>query len=46
MQKDGIDAFKDFKHDVVLNIYPSKEHSIVIAEKQLVQFQMFLENIK
>ena len=46
MQKDRIDAFKEFKHDVALNIYPSKEHSIVIAEKELVQFQMFLENIK
>jgi len=46
MQKDRIDAFKEFKYDVALNIYPSKEHSIVIAEKELVQFQMFLENIK
>ena len=46
MQKDRIDAFKEFKNDVALNIYPSKEHSIVIAEKELIQFQMFLDKTK
>ena len=46
MQKDRIDTFKKFNNDVALNIYPSKEHSIVIAEKELIPFQMLLDKIK
>jgi len=42
MQKERINAFKEFKKDVLTNKYPAKKHSIGIEKTELNKFKDFL----
>ena len=43
MQKERINAFKEFKKDVSEKKYPNKKHSIKIDKKELNKFKNFLK---
>ena len=43
LQKERVQAFKEFKSDVLNNIFPSKQHIISIDDKELKSFQKFLK---
>jgi 3-methyl-2-oxobutanoate hydroxymethyltransferase len=46
IQKERINAFKEFKSDVQKNKYPTKKHSISLEEKELNNFKRFLNKIE
>ena len=43
IQKERVDAFKEFQKDVSEKKYPTKKYSIDIDKKELVKFQNFLK---
>jgi len=43
MQKERINAFKEFRKDVEEKKYPAKKHSIEIDKKELIKFKNFLK---
>ena len=43
MQKERINAFKDFKRDVYSNIFPTKKNIINIDKRELKNFIRFLK---
>lgn len=45
IQKERINAFKEFKLDVQKNKFPQKKHSISLEKKELNNFKKFLKNI-
>ena len=46
LQKERINAFKEFKSDVKKNKFPTKKHSISLEKKELINFRKFLHNQK
>ena len=46
LQKERINAFKEFKSDVKKNKFPTKKHSISLEKKELINFRKFLHNRK
>ena len=42
IQKERVSAFKEFKKDVVSNIFPEKKHIIEIKKDELNSFKFFL----
>ncbi len=46
LQKERINAFKEFKLDVKKNKFPTKKHSISLEKKELINFRKFLHNQK
>ncbi|MDC0141092.1 3-methyl-2-oxobutanoate hydroxymethyltransferase [Pelagibacteraceae bacterium] len=46
LQKERINAFKEFKSDVKKNKFPTKKHSISLENKELINFRKFLHNQK
>ena len=43
IQKERINAFKEFKKDVILNLFPQKKHMIGIEKKELNLFKNFIQ---
>ena len=43
LQKERINAFKEFKLDVQKNKFPTKKHSISIEKKELINFKKFID---
>ena len=46
LQKERVNAFKEFKKDVLDGKYPAKKHSINIDKNELIKFQNFLKSKK
>ena len=46
LQKERINAFKEFKSDVKKNKFPTKKHSISLEKKELINFRKFLHSQK
>jgi 3-methyl-2-oxobutanoate hydroxymethyltransferase len=46
LQKERINAFKEFKSDVKKNKFPTKKHSISLEKKELISFRKFLHSQK
>ena len=46
MQKERINAFKEYKKDVLQNNFPLKKHSIDIENKEIEKFQQYLSEEK
>ena len=46
LQKERINAFKEFKSDVKKNKFPTKKHSISLEKKELINFRKFLHSKK
>ena len=46
LQKERINAFKEFKSDVNKNKFPTKRHSISLEKKELINFRTFLHSQK
>ncbi|MDC3269977.1 3-methyl-2-oxobutanoate hydroxymethyltransferase [Alphaproteobacteria bacterium] len=46
LQKERVNAFKEFQSDVKKNKFPTKKHSISLEKKELLNFKKFLNNQK
>ena len=46
LQKERVNAFKEFQSDVKKNKFPTKKHSISLEKKELINFKKFLNNQK
>ena len=46
LQKERVNAFKEFQSDVKNNKFPTKKHSISLEKKELLNFKKFLNNQK
>ena len=46
LQKERINAFKEYKSDVKKNKFPTKKHSISLEKKELISFRKFLHSQK
>ena len=46
LQKERVNAFKEFRSDVKKNKFPTKKHSISLDKKELINFRKFLHNQK
>ena len=46
LQKERVNAFKEFQSDVKKNKFPTKKHSISLEKKELINFKKFVNNQK